>query len=375
MRRSSPARFITVAAASAVIAIVMFVPVLQLVAQSTASDSSRRVTVGAFVDGAYAFDFNRPPTRDRSFTTQPARHNEFNVNLAFVDVTVTGRRLRGRLALQAGTSVQSNYAAEPRQGAVSGDALARTIQEAYAGYQVTPRLWIDGGIFFSNAGMESWISRDNPVYTRSLVADYSPYYSTGVRATWQATPEVKVRADVVNGWQNISENNDDKSVGLRVDVAATPTTSIAWYGYAGNEPGSQRRLFNGVGVTSRIADRLDLLAQFDVGGQRRTSEADSTHLWYGATVVGRLWVTAAWAIVARVERYDDAKQVLVTTATGAPFRANGASFGVDVRLDDGAWWRTEVRGMAADGAVFPTSRSSGVSKQNAMVVTSLALTF
>ncbi len=372
MRRLRPVRFTTVAAALSVVTL----PFVQLVAQPTASDSSRRVTVSAFVDGAYAFDLNRPPTRDRSFTTQPARHNEFNVNLAYVDATLTGRRVRGRLALQAGTSVQSNYAAEPRQGTVSGDALARIIQEAYAGYQLTPRLWIDGGIFFSNAGMESWISRDNPVYTRSLVADYSPYYSTGVRATWQATPAVRVRADVINGWQNISENNEDKSVGLRVDVAATPTTSLAWYGYAGNEPGSQRRLFNGVGLTSRIADRLDVLAQFDVGGQRRTTEAKSTDIWYGATVVGRLWASPAWAIVARIERYADAEGVLITTSTNTPFRANGASIGLDVRVDDGALWRTELRGMAADDAVFPTSRSAlGVSKRNAMMVTSLALTF
>jgi hypothetical protein len=40
-------------------------------------------------------------------------------------------------------------------------------------------------VFFSPVGMESWMSRDNPTYTRSLVADYSPYYSAGVKATWQ----------------------------------------------------------------------------------------------------------------------------------------------------------------------------------------------
>ena len=87
-----------------------------------AQDSTRTVTVGAFVDAYYAWDFNRPGPGnfDRAFTTQPARHEEFNVNLASVEVKLSGEHTRGRVALQAGTAVQSNYAGEPRTGSISG---------------------------------------------------------------------------------------------------------------------------------------------------------------------------------------------------------------------------------------------------------------
>ncbi len=182
---------------------------------TAAPDTAIKVTFGGFVDGYYAYDFNRPPSIDRSYTTQPARHNEFNINLAFVEAKVDGARVHGRLALQAGTSVQSNYAGEPTVGSVSGSALSRHIQEAFAGYKVADKLWIDGGIFFSHIGNETWISRDNWTYSRSFVADYTPYYETGVRAVLQATPKFTVTGVVVNGWQNISETNSDKAVGLR----------------------------------------------------------------------------------------------------------------------------------------------------------------
>ena len=79
-------------------------------------DTTRSLSVGGFVDAYYAWDVLRPPNLDRSFTTQPARHNEFNINLAFVEMKLAGPHTRGRVALQAGTSVQSNYAAEPRVG-------------------------------------------------------------------------------------------------------------------------------------------------------------------------------------------------------------------------------------------------------------------
>ena len=82
-------------------------------AQGAAPDTTIKLSFGGFVDGYYAWDFGRPPTFDRSFaggapfTTQPTRHNEFNINLAFIEAKLDGQRVRGRLALQAGTSVRS----------------------------------------------------------------------------------------------------------------------------------------------------------------------------------------------------------------------------------------------------------------------------
>lgn len=200
-----------------------------------ATDTTPRITFGGFVDAYYAFDFNRPANFDRSFTTQPARHNEFNVNLAFVEAKLDAPRIRGRFAIQMGTSVQSNYAGEPRNGSVSGPDVARFIQEAVVGTKVGDNLWLDGGIFFSHIGMEGFVSRDNPMYTRSLVADYSPYYETGVKLTWQATPTLSALVTVVNGWQNISETNAAKSAGVRVDYTPSPGTTVSYFNYLGDE--------------------------------------------------------------------------------------------------------------------------------------------
>ena len=68
-----------------------------------APDTAVTVSFGGFVDGYYAYDFGRPKNIDRVFTTQAVRHNEFNVNLAYVEAKLSGARVRGRLALQAGT--------------------------------------------------------------------------------------------------------------------------------------------------------------------------------------------------------------------------------------------------------------------------------
>lgn len=341
------------------------------------SDTAVKVSYGAFVDSYYAYDFNRPRSIDRSYTTQAARHNEFNVNLAFVEAKVAGPRVRGRLALQAGTSVQSNYSGEPTIGTVSGPSLSRLLQEAVAGYRLTPNLWIDGGIFLSHIGMEGFISRDNLTYTRSLSAEYTPYYESGARLTWQASPKVTGTFLVVNGWQNISENNNDKGVGARIDLAQSSATSFSYYNFVGTENASRNlRVFNGLGVKTTAISGLTLQANGDYGLQERES-GDDWSKWFSVGLIGKLQPTTKVGVSGRIEAYHDEDQAIIVTGTGAGFKGTTASLGLDVLPLGSArvMWRSEARGTWASDAVFPSRDSSELSKNNHLLVTSLAVTF
>lgn len=345
---------------------------------ATAPDTAPRIIFGGFVDAYYAFDFNRPASFDRAYTTQPARHDEFNVNLAFVEAKIDAPGYRGRLALQAGTSVQANYAGEPRNGSVSGPNLARLIQEAFVGVKVADKLWVDGGVFLSHIGMESFISRDNPMYTRSLVADYSPYYESGARLTWQPTSAVTAMFLVVNGWQVISETNAAKSLGVHVDYAPNARSTYTFFNYLGDEaPDSaarhQYRFYNGVGVKSSLTTTVQLMAEADYGTQQRAA-ADGRASWYGGMVTGRYQATPLAALIGRVERYDDRDQTIIVTGTANGLRANGLSLGIDVAPQPHVAWRSELRELHGDNAVFPT-RVSGWSRRDVFIVTSLGLTF
>jgi hypothetical protein len=353
-------------------------------AQSAQTDTSVQVTWGGFMDAYYAWDFSQPPTRDRSFaggatfTTQPARHNEFNVNLAFLDARLEGSDVRGRIALQAGTSVQSNYAGEPSSGVVSGSVLSRHIQEAFAGMRLARSVWVDAGVFFSHMGMESWISRENPTYTRSLVAEYSPYYQSGLKLTLSASRTITVRLDVVNGWQNVSENNSGKGVGIRVDWLPDSRAMISYYNFVTPEGGTRLRTLNGLGAKT-ISGTFTWLGQFDIGSQERSTAAGGTAIWFGAVGIARAEIATKAAIAARLEYFRDDDQIVIATgntgtAQNHPFRASGASLGVDVMPRERVSWRTELRGFRNALAVFP--RAGAVeTRDNALLTTSLAVTF
>jgi hypothetical protein len=341
-----------------------------------AADSTTRLAVGGFVDLYYAYDGGRPRSLDRAYVTTAARHNEFNVNLAFLEATYASPRVRGRFAVQFGTSVQANYAGEPRLGSLSGADVSRFIQEATVGLKVHPDVWIDAGVFFAPFGAESWISRDNLTYTRSWIADYSPYYESGVRVSWQATPTLQAQFHVINGWQNISETNSDKAVAVRLDWQATPRVTLTYDAFFGNEqpdslPSRLRQFHEGI-VQWTASDALTIRASLDVGNEQR---AVGSQDWWGAALIGRYAISPTLAVVGRVEHYADPGLVLVTAAP-APVRTTGASLGLDLVPAPKVVWRSELRVMRASNAIFPDRDSAGgLAARNVAIVTSLGWSF
>lgn len=353
----------------------LFAGVVASPAESQARDSAAAVAVGAFVDTYYAWDFGRPPTLDRSFaggasfTTQPARHNEFNVNLVFVEATLAAPAVRARLALQTGTSVDVNYAAETQ--------LARHIQEAFAAVRIGRSVWVHGGIFFSHIGMESWISRNNLTYTRSLTAEYTPYYQSGAKLTWSPRPELTAQLNVVNGWQNIRENNEGKGAGVRIDWLPASGVTLSYYNLFSEEDGTRLRVLNGGGVKATLG-RTTWIVQGDLGSQASSNSIGRAAHWYGGVLIGQMQASPRVAISGRVELFDDDEQIVIKTGAfnGAPlppFRGFGGSIGVDVSPQPRLLWRTELREFENDGASFP-DRGGMPSRKGVFVVTSIAVT-
>jgi hypothetical protein len=347
-------------------------------AQAAMADTTAVRTFGGFVDTYYAWDFDRPAKFDRAYTTQPARHAEFNVNLAFIEAKLSGPRYRGRLALQFGTSVQANYAGEPRIGGVSGPNVSQFLQEATIGYQLSPGLWLDAGVFFAHTGYEGWISRDNLSYTRSLVADFSPYYESGAKLTWSATPRLTAAFVVINGWQDISNYNTPPAGGVRVDYAASSRLTLSYDNFLGNAaPDSAQvriRLYHDL-FAQYNTGRWQLAAAYALGTEGHRTAAGGTASWWGMTSFAKYHVTPTIAVVGRVEEYSDPNQIIIITGLPASFQTIGASLGVDMTMKAPVVWRTELRGFHSKDPVWPLHVAGQRGRNDEFLVSSLALTF
>jgi hypothetical protein len=315
------------------------------------------LSVGAFVDTNLARDFNHLPTRYRPYTTQPYYSDEFTLNLGYVDAVLTTERFRGRLALQYGSSVIANYASEPHE-------FMRYFQEAYAGVSLSDSWKIDVGVFASHIGLETWISRDNSTPSRSIIADYSPYYQTGLRSIHDISEQVHLELHIIRGWQNMTDGRN-VCFGTQVGYKPRGDLQLLHNTFVGDEDGA--RVFNNIVIKHTLTDNFTIGASADVGAQNRHNE--SRAWWHGWTVIPRYQINETYAIAGRVERYDDPEQVMIQPLSGESFHTTSLSVNLDTTIITNLIWRNEYRVFFSTQDVFP--RREGFSASDSFVMTSL----
>ena len=335
------------------------------------------VKIGGFIDTYYAWDFNHPKDHERKFTTQPVRHNEFNVNLAYIDATIKREKTRGRLALQYGQSVTKNTAAEPRQGQTSGPQDAKVFQEAFVGKRLGEKTWIDGGIFLGNIGAESWISKDNYTYTRALNLDYVPYYSAGVRLEHALSEKETVQLQVLNGWQNMSEDNHGKAIGMQYKRTVSEKTVFTYNNFFGDEeqtfPAPRFRAYHNFILNHRASADWQFVGAIDVGHQAQKKN-DGVDAWFATTFTARRVLTEIDSVSGRLEWYNDRHEANVRTDSPNGFSVAGASVNFDRKLDETSLWRTELRGFYAKDEIYPQG-TNRFQRLNGFLLTSFSLWF
>ncbi|EPE85037.1 outer membrane protein [Leptospira noguchii str. 1993005606] len=331
---------------------------------------------GFFIDSYYAHNPYRSSSRDNRYLTQPARWDEINVNLAYIDGKIETDQYRGRVAFQFGNSVNSNYKNEVNSEKNSNEISVRNIQEAYAGIKLAKNLWLDGGIYFGNIGLESWISHNNWNYSRALALDYVPYYSSGFRLSFQYSEKLSFQFHLMNGWSNITETNKDKAIGSQIDYKITDKLKITHNTFVGNEaPDSQARqtrYYNNLILQYHFTKHFIIAGSGDVGIQRVPDPgAQAYRQWYHGT----FWIT--WRPVEkfrtslRLERMFDPEQTIIQTGSKNGFLTSGATITLDYIPNENALVRLEGRYFRSYDAVFDRDRSK--SKEEKFIVFAISV--
>lgn len=322
---------------------------------NTVVPQSPPVRFGAFIDTYYSSSAYRPASRDRQFITQAARDREFNINLAHIDAAVDHDRVRGRLALQFGTAVNANYQNETTAEKYSNQLSVRNLQEAYAGYKLFDRLWLDMGIFFGHIGFENWISHNNWNYTRALYADNTPYYATGARLAYEVTARLKLQLQLLNGWQVITPPNRDKSIGTQVSYEFSTVFKIVHNGFAGNvapdDTTTQYRFYSNLIFEVNPLRAIAFALSADVGAQKNPTNNDY-RAWYTGAFYVRWLITEQLRTALRLEYFIDRSEMLVKTGTTNGFSVGGLTTNLDYAPTDMYRLRLEYRNFFSRDAVY-----------------------
>jgi hypothetical protein len=262
--------------------------------------------ISGFVDAYFGYNFNRPAA-DAQLRNFDTKHNQFAFNLAelALEKKVTpDDRLGFRMDLNVGPATEMVHAAEP-----GGGEVFKHIQQGYISYLAPAGkgLQLDIGKFVTQHGAEVIETRDNWNYSRSLLFALAiPYYHFGLRATYPVSDKASLSGFVVNGWNNVVDNNRRKTFGVQAVIKPTPSLTISQnYMFGPEQAGNNddwRHLWDGT-VTYAVNDSVSLLANYDYGFDRLNGAR--VH-WQGIAAYARIQPSSKkFAFSPRFEWYSD----------------------------------------------------------------------
>ncbi len=323
------------------------------------SPEPSKIDVVAFVDTYYGYNFNKVDPSLHPFDVQ---HNTFSLSLAEVNLTKTptaDSRVGFRADLDFGKTADLVASAEP---ASDGRQIYEHIQQAYVSL-LTGKVQWDAGKFVTPMGAEVIESQDNWNYSRSILFGYAiPFYHVGVRATYTVDPKTTLAAQLVNGWNNSSENNGDKT--LHLSLTWKPNANLTWVvnDMFGKEAPSTaavrdvRNLFDTT-LTYNLTPKVALQANLDYG-----KEGDVK--WWGIDGYAKYQATANWDLVGRYEYVDDSQGGFM----GIGAKAQSLTLTSDHLIAGGLRTRFEYRLDHTSDNFFTKSDGSKTNNQSTLTV-------
>ena len=174
------------------------------------------------------------------------------------------------------------------------------------------------GKFVTLHGAEVIESKDNWNFSRSLLFGYAiPFTHTGLRGYYNYNGIAEGYFGVVNGWDNVNDNNKSKSIEGRIALSPikelfsfSPWLNVMWGAEQPNDDGNKRTLID-VGATVNPFEKLTLMVNADYGWERGAfldpngNRSKDNAIWRGIALYGKYDISDWWSLATRGEYFQD----------------------------------------------------------------------
>ena len=207
------------------------------------------------VDASFTQNFNSPNTnlnQLRIFDTQSSSFVPMVAQL-MVERPATAGSATERIGFRARLNfgAQSRFSRARTNYQPGTDSNELDIHELYAEYiaPIGNGLKIQVGKINTLIGLEVINSWENPNYSRSFTFGLAQAFTeTGIRFTYPFGTWATAAVGLVNGWDNIEDNNHGKTVTWNLALTPHPVFGISFYGSYGAEQSNGNAIFGNAGT-------------------------------------------------------------------------------------------------------------------------------
>lgn len=296
------------------------------------------------VDVAYTHNFNNPSTNLNQAHIFDTNASSFMPHLVQV-MLERPADANGSALERAGFRARLNFGLDARvtrartnfQPGVASDEM--DFQELYAEYilPVGNGLKIQAGKMNTLIGYEVIQSWENPNFSRTFMFGLGQAFTTtGIRMTYTFNPVVTASIGLINGWDNVDDNNKGKSFEWLVALTPHERFGINFYGSYGPEQSnnqggsagcvvavgvnggcdaSAKRTVVGSIITAKVTDKDTVVLEPYYGNEENasgTSKARNAR-WNGLGAYLIHDFSDQWSVRLRGEIFEDAGGTRVCT--------------------------------------------------------------
>ncbi len=354
------------------------------------------IEVHGFASSSYTFNFNDPDGNSSGGATNVNRifdtdHDSFKFDvgeLVLLKEASNPGDIGFRTDLTYGFSVPevAKSSVGPNVGGADVADDDFDVQEAFVSYNapVGNGLVLDFGKFTTHIGAEVIEGYDgwNYNFSRSFLFGLAiPFTHTGLRAGYAFNDRFAVTAMIVNGWDNTTDNNDGKSVGIQLAIVPLDGVDLYLNWMGGPEQsgrGDMRNIFDVV-LDIALSDRTLLQVNFDYGTEQDSSNAfpGEDAVWWGFAGILRHDYNEWFSINLRGEFFNDQDGTRASSGTMSPFTPGQELWEItitpEVRVNQNLVVRFEYRHDQSNEMVFNNEDSSPIltSGQDTLAVNAL----
>jgi hypothetical protein len=273
------------------------------------------------LDGYADVNFNHPDSGYNGLRNFDYRADTAHINMGKITIDRAPAPVGFHLDLGFGQTLSAIAATDRAPEAF------KYFEQAYVSFK--PKSFhgieIDAGKFVTSAGAEVIETNANWNYSRSLLFAWAlPYYHFGFRTTFPVGPHFTGGFQVIQGWNNVYDNNSGKSFGFTGSYAWKKVTWSNNYYVGPEKTGTTeglRHLYDTT-VLVNATDNLSYYINFDYGRDKYVGPGAAQ--WAGIAGAARYGFKKKYAVAARAEFFNDmdgfstgtTQQVKEVTLTG-----------------------------------------------------------
>jgi predicted porin len=326
-----------------------------------ADDVKNALGMSIYLQGGYTYNLNDPASQTNDLRVFDHSANSFTLDLAELvfakdpAVGVAGYKLK----LSAGETAKwihsRGMSGAPLASAQQGEGTdSFDVTEAYMSYTaaVGKGVRFDFGKMATYHGAEVIEAKDNPNYSRSFLFNYAiPFTHTGLKVSYGFTDALSASFHVVNGWDNATDNNRGKTLGVSIGYA--PADAFSGYlnlmtGPEQDNSNNKRSLVDVV-ATIKPTKKLALILNADYGKEARAITATNANAkWYGVAAIAKYDLNEKQDVAVRAEYFNDKDGARTTVAQAL----KEVTLTYETKLDGGLIVRPEFRYDMSDQHSF-----------------------